>query len=184
MLFNSIESISNAKNMQDKYDTQIDMLNSQIGQMSNDNVQLGEYVKGTTHDRDIYRRQTYDLLDSKQKLEAQNKSIVDKYKKSLIVHEKELREKTDEVLAEFEAKLILEKEKKALIAEREKMKDQIRKLKARKGKVDIAQKSCKNCTKDYIETENFNWSCRIHQGEWSGELWWMRQLQLKFSVSM
>lgn len=59
-----------------------------------------------------------------------------------------------------------------MVVEREKMKEQIRKLKSRKGKFDIAQKVCKNCNRDYIETENYNWSCRIHQGEWSGEIWW------------
>ena len=67
---------------------------------------------------------------------------------------------------------MLDREKKNLIAEREKMKESIRKLRARKGKVDIKEKQCKNCARDYIETENFNWSCRIHQGEWSGEIWW------------
>lgn len=31
---------------------------------------------------------------------------------------------------------------------------------------------CKNCAKDYIEKENFNWSCRTHRSEYSGEIWW------------
>lgn len=31
---------------------------------------------------------------------------------------------------------------------------------------------CKNCSKEYTEKENFNWSCRIHQSEWGGEVWW------------
>jgi len=25
---------------------------------------------------------------------------------------------------------------------------------------------------DYVEKENFNWSCRMHQSEWGGEMWW------------
>ena len=31
---------------------------------------------------------------------------------------------------------------------------------------------CKNCGKEYLETDNFNWSCRTHRSEFSGELWW------------
>lgn len=31
---------------------------------------------------------------------------------------------------------------------------------------------CKNCGKDYVDSENYNWSCRIHQSEFSGEMWW------------
>jgi hypothetical protein len=28
------------------------------------------------------------------------------------------------------------------------------------------------CGKDYIDQENFNWSCRTHKSDFSGELWW------------
>ena len=80
--------------------------------------------------------------------------------------------KCDEVTQAVEDKFALEKEKKEWIEEREKMKERIKKLKSRKGKIDVMQKVCKNCAKDYIETENFNWSCRIHQGSFSGEIWW------------
>lgn len=33
-------------------------------------------------------------------------------------------------------------------------------------------KTCKYCGTDYMESENFNWSCRTHKSEFSGELWW------------
>jgi hypothetical protein len=33
-------------------------------------------------------------------------------------------------------------------------------------------KTCKQCTNEYNEKENFNWSCRVHQSEWGGEMWW------------
>jgi len=28
------------------------------------------------------------------------------------------------------------------------------------------------CGADYLESDNFNWSCRVHKSEFSGELWW------------
>ena len=31
---------------------------------------------------------------------------------------------------------------------------------------------CKKCAKEFIEKENFNWSCRTHKSEWSGDMWW------------
>lgn len=52
------------------------------------------------------------------------------------------------------------------------MKRRIAKLAARKGNFTTAIKTCKNCTNEYIEKENFNWSCRTHQSEWGGEMWW------------
>jgi hypothetical protein len=32
--------------------------------------------------------------------------------------------------------------------------------------------SCKFCGLDFVESENFNWSCRTHRSEYSGEMWW------------
>jgi len=51
------------------------------------------------------------------------------------------------------------------------MKDRIVKLKARRGKLDVDLKICKKCSKEYSEKENFNWSCRTHKSDWSGEMW-------------
>ena len=31
---------------------------------------------------------------------------------------------------------------------------------------------CKFCGKEYQDKENFNWSCRTHTYEFSGEMWW------------
>lgn len=59
-----------------------------------------------------------------------------------------------------------------MISEREKMKERIKKLKLKKGRFDVQQIVCKNCGKDYLEKENFKWSCRVHRSEFSGEIWW------------
>jgi hypothetical protein len=37
--------------------------------------------------------------------------------------------------------------------------------------VELRQ-ACKVCRQDFLESENFNWSCRTHKSEWSGDLWW------------
>lgn len=86
--------------------------------------------------------------------------------------DREIKQMADDAQENFDARIILEKEKKNLVAEREKMKDRMKKLKTRKGKHDMSQKTCKSCNKEYLDKENFNWSCRMHLGEWSGEIWW------------
>ena len=37
---------------------------------------------------------------------------------------------------------------------------------------EAEERICKNCQKVYIESENFNWSCRIHQSEFGDDMWW------------
>ena len=59
-----------------------------------------------------------------------------------------------------------------LMDEREKQKTRIQRLLKKKGNFNSGIKTCKNCNMDYNEKENFNWSCRVHQSEWGGEMWW------------
>lgn len=98
--------------------------------------------------------------------------MTEMFKKKVMEMDKELKKKQDEIHEISVAKFVLEKEKKNWIELREKMKERIIKLKTRRGKVELAQKVCKNCNKEYTEKENFNWSCRIHVGDYSGEIWW------------
>lgn len=37
---------------------------------------------------------------------------------------------------------------------------------------EAEEKICKNCQKVYLESENYNWSCRIHQSEYGDDMWW------------
>lgn len=34
------------------------------------------------------------------------------------------------------------------------------------------KRRCRNCKKDYTESENYNWSCRLHKSEYGGVMWW------------
>ncbi len=67
--------------------------------------------------------------------------------------------------------LKLESENKILERERIKLRQRCNKLKARRG-IDRNFLLCKNCGKEYQDNENYNWSCRTHQSEFSGEMWW------------
>lgn len=31
---------------------------------------------------------------------------------------------------------------------------------------------CKNCGVEFNERDNYNWSCKTHVNEYSGEMWW------------
>jgi len=47
-----------------------------------------------------------------------------------------------------------------LKSDRDKMKARILRIKSKKGKVDLGSKLCKNCSREYDEKDNLNWSCR------------------------
>ena len=61
---------------------------------------------------------------------------------------------------------------KTLAEDRDKLKKNVSRLIAKKGNLQSSTKICKNCQVEFVEKENFNWSCRTHQSEWGGEMWW------------
>ena len=46
------------------------------------------------------------------------------------------------------------------------------KLISKKGKIETGERVCNNCGSEYIENENYNWSCRTHASEYGGKIWW------------
>ena len=66
-----------------------------------------------------------------------------------------------------------EKNFKDLTEEYEKMRQKAKQYRIRRKQYgEEEEKVCKNCQRVFIESENFNWSCRRHQTEYSGEVYW------------
>ena len=72
----------------------------------------------------------------------------------------------------------LEKKCRQLVDEKEKLRQRIMAIKM-KSSVNVNQKLCKNCSQEYEESQNFNWSCRTHrviqnllQSEYGEHMWW------------
>jgi len=61
---------------------------------------------------------------------------------------------------------------KELSQDYDKLKQRWKKYRARRKLFEQETKTCKNCGKEYLEAENFNWSCRTHQSDFGGEMWW------------
>jgi hypothetical protein len=46
--------------------------------------------------------------------------------------------------------------------ENTKLRQRIQRIKNKRFRIEDNQKICKKCTKEYLEKENFNWSCKTH----------------------
>jgi len=66
----------------------------------------------------------------------------------------------------------MEKKSKEVLEDRDKLRVRLRKLQQRRKLFDQEQKTCRNCSKEYLDSENYNWSCRTHTSEFGGEMWW------------
>ena len=61
---------------------------------------------------------------------------------------------------------------KDLTDENERLKQKMKNSRLKRKATEAAEQICKVCQRLYVELENFNWSCRTHYGEFSGEMWW------------
>lgn len=67
----------------------------------------------------------------------------------------------------------LEQHNAFMADEMDKLQMRLKKLRLQKGRfLSTNTKMCNNCKKDFKDSENYNWSCRVHQSQWSGEMWW------------
>lgn len=110
---------------------------------------------------------------SRQKIQAEKiiqfKALKDKIAEQDI-YTNDTRKRNETISTELETKT---KEIKNLNEERSRLRARIQRLKQRKvvNNIDTLL-SCKICNNEYSEAENFNWSCRTHQGQWGGTMYW------------
>jgi len=78
----------------------------------------------------------------------------------------------DEVEKLKEALTASEVQVKRLDAENKSLKKRIERMKNNSFRDIAALKICKNCHKEYNDKANYNWSCRTHQSEYGGVMWW------------
>lgn len=54
-----------------------------------------------------------------------------------------------------------------------KLRERLKQMKQRrKAHGEEEERICRKCLRVYEDSENYNWSCRTHQSDFSGEIWW------------
>ncbi len=108
------------------------------------------------------RRDLKILADARNLLVAEKERSTVAFKEQIGELEKSLRAKESALEAKDSEYEKLDRMYRQAAEEREKMRERIAKIRMKKV-VNPNQKQCKNCCREYLETENFNWSCRTHR---------------------
>lgn len=170
-LYVAISNLGEGKKQADKKQFELDQQVKSFQNLLYEKEQIDHEYQSTMMDRDKLRTELKDMA------RIMKKNSEDKEK--TMQQMKDKQQSTDDALKtalEEAAKFQEEFQKsdkvvKVLQNERDKMRQRIQKLKNRRN-YNINQKICKLCGKEYLEKENFNWSCRTHRSEYGGEMWW------------
>lgn len=151
----------------------LELLSSKYDSLKSENFRLSKELAYSMAERDKMACELQSLNHYRETSKVLESMCEDKYKVKLSAAEAELRKKTQQLEVQQSKSLQQELQITALIDEKEDISNQVRKLKQRRyRRVDYGGKVCINCKRDYKDDENFNWSCRTHYSQWSGEMWW------------
>lgn len=121
-------------------------------------------------ERDMLMRDHIELSDIKSDLLNQKEKMAKVFKEKFTTMQKELTQAV-ESRELFKAKQ--EETEKKYIDISEEFKKFKHKVKIKFTSVhEKEEKFCKNCQKSYFESENYNWSCRVHASKITGDTWW------------
>ena len=173
MIFESVNKITNAKNLEDKYKIEISRLKEQHKILLNEKLEIKANTIRIIKEKDTHQNDAKELNDARTKIEKQLSTYQRSTKETITDLNNTIRKYNQDNKDLIEENTKADKQIKTLADERDKMRQRIVKLKLRKGKFDYGLKMCKFCGKEFHEKENFNWSCRTHRSaEYGGEMWW------------
>ena len=96
LLFNSIQTISNAKNIEDKFEQELAMMRAAVKTQNTENNELSIQLRSTIAERDYYLKQTNNLIEVKKKMEAERLVQIEAFKKKVNELNNSLLAKTEE----------------------------------------------------------------------------------------
>lgn len=170
-MYKAIESLSHKKFVEDKFTFEISNLNSKYQELLKDKVICDTQIKNLMTERDKLRKDLGDIVKSRLLLIKDKELYARATKDRIAVLETELQQKNQSLLNQQDEFFKLDKAYKSVMNERLKLKERLQRLKNKRLRVDVNQKLCKKCGREFLENENYNWSCRTHTTEY-GIMWW------------
>ena len=167
-----IDEIDVHKVAGDRFKIEIEQLRESRDDLASRFEETKEYVVQMLQERDTLR----DDMNQLQKIKEHNQQNSHIVQQLFKVKNNSLETKNQKLAADLKMKeetfFKTDKQNRVYADQVQKLRAHVTKLLQRKGKMDQDFKQCKNCGNEYYQKENFNWSCRVHQSEWGGEMWW------------
>jgi chromosome segregation ATPase len=126
-----------------------------------------------SNDRDRLREEFAETIKQRNEMKAERDRLFARFKKEGQEWELKYKKVEEEINKLTEDKANLERQQKMMGEEQEKTKLKLKQIRSKRrqyGKLE--EKTCKNCSRFFYDSENFNWSCRVHLSQFGGEMWW------------
>ena len=172
-LYFAIQNVGQIHVLTEKFTSEIGLFNASIRQLNEFTANLRTNLNETLKEKDGFQSDNFELVNLRNEIKWESDKIAKLSKEKIADLLLSLQKSEDE-----REKLVTkidetDKTLKGLTDEYEKLRQKAKQYRLRRKQYgEEEEKVCKNCQRVFIESENFNWSCRRHQNEYSGEIYW------------
>jgi len=169
----AIQSIATRKFLEEK-------LMEELVHMSTDLYSLGKLQAETassltlcTTEKDRAHEDALAMMANYHEVRADRDKIAGQAKDRIVALKNELDhsiEELERLRGDFSK---LEKKYKDMGEEHDKLRQKLKVIRMKRKQYGEGEEMlCRKCQKTYLDSENFNWSCRTHTSEYSENMWW------------
>lgn len=172
-LYTAISALAGSHFLEVKTEAEFTYLESTLVQSFERITSLESELKTTLESRDELKSDLIEAVESRDEMKQDRHRISKQAGEKVNWLQTRLQQVEEErdKLRDEEQKY--EKRFKDLTDEYEKLRTRMHQYRARRRQFgEVEEKMCRLCQRVYIERENFQWSCKIHTGEFGAEMWW------------
>jgi len=169
----AIQSICSRHFLEEKLHSEVQSLASTTTRLSDYSTELLSDLRTAQLEKDKLREDLIEQTSYMSEIRADRDKIGTSAKDRILSLKSELDQAREE-REKFKTDVgKLEKKYKDLGDEHDKLRQKLKHIRLkRKQYGEGEEKLCRKCQKTFMDSENFNWSCRTHKAEFSGEMWW------------
>ena len=172
-LYFAIQGIAQVEVLKEKFSIELEITSKTLRQFGDFEESVNSKLRDALFEKDAVQADNFELVSLRNEIKFESDKIA-KLSKEKIGDLLQTLQKTEDEREKQQGKIDeVEKTLKGLTDEYEKLRQKAKQYRLRRKQYgEEEEKVCKNCQRVFIESENFNWSCRRHQNEYSGEIYW------------
>ncbi|CAG9336004.1 unnamed protein product [Blepharisma stoltei] len=170
-LYFAINSLGNMKSNEFGLFAEFELFTRNSRKLADFILQIERDIQWELKDKDQLIKDLIEIKEAKESLVTNRDKIYKAFKEKVITLENDLNSNVklrEELKQEVEE---LKKKLSALTEEYNNLKQRLKQYRSSRSNISD-ERFCKNCQKLYLESKNFNWSCRMHSSIYSGEVYW------------
>ena len=172
-LYKSILQIADIHELQEKVKPEVEALATSGVLLAQFQAQVQDTLAGALSERDQLREDCAEITKQRQETRESRELLAVASRDKITLLQEGLEKAHEEI-----STLKVEQDKcdklvKTMEDEITKMRTKLKQNRLKRRQYgETEEKICKKCQHVYMDSENFNWSCRTHKGEYSDEMWW------------